>query len=706
MARPLLTSLLVVSALLLTCAGTAHADQTLSCVPLTASGVDAFSERLMAATSPAECELEGISTNHELSLVRWSHDGLGWTGETYIAPNGCLEEVSYVGRQLSIQADSEFQKVCAQTWQIVQDVLAHDLFQEAPAQMRVSVDEHGERDRVGVDPEKRQGDENTLIGAARVVFGGGLLLIVIVLFRRRRQAEHDKGWRALMVAGFLAALAVRLAVQPSLANWYTMVLPAEGAFWARFGPGILVVQEAIRALLPWNDGVWFGFNTIVGALAIPLFVGLLRTLGVDRRAASVAALFFILTPLHVRISASASEQVVASTALIGAMWAWSAGVRNRDPWPMALGLALAAATALTRVDMFFQAATLPLWAFACPQLGRDTVWRRGVRGSASRLMNALAQLIRPLPSAGIFWAVWAAVGWFVYRLIVVPAEHGGADWETMKVGLRDFLVQFWEVAVAPPHWVSPLAVALACVGAAYLIRRRRGLLVAILVFLLAAFVPVSQDLRGDELLSGRYFLVTLPVFHIASGLGLLTLLWIFKGRRTERIIWILALFLIAGGTVAFVNAAYEQRFTFQDEYDFLDRELENVEADCVVAQIQIRAPEIERDLDCCLWSPLSPLVIAHPEIRFVSIAEPSWLTRLFETEECVLYYESSICGIDQENSAAEGIVSGYHWVNSLCGEILNGVRWVPVAEETITAHATKAFFAGDTVQVRLLRLAD
>ena len=275
----------------------------------------------------------------------------------------------------------------------------------------------------------------------------------------------------------------------------------------------------------------------------------------------------------------------------------------------------------------------------------------------------------------------------------------------MGIGLRGFLTQFWEVAITPPHWLSPVAVVLAVVGAGYLLLQRRGLLLAILTFLFVAFVPVFQDLRRDELLSGRYFLTALPVFHIASGFGLLALLWVFREKRSQRYAWLISLSLVAAGTIASVMPAYETRFTFQDEYDFLDHQLGKLDESCTVAQIQVRSHEVERDLDCCLFSPMTPLVIAYPENRFISVSEPSTLNPLIESEECVLYYESAACAIDRERAAAGGIVEGYEWIDSLCKDILDEVDWVTIAEAEVSARSTNGFFGDVEPRVRLLRLS-
>src|SRR5205085_2415963 len=70
--------------------------------------------------------------------------------------------------------------------------------------------------------------------------------------------------------------------------------------------------------------------------------------------------------------------------------------------------------------------------------------------------------------------------------------------------------------------------------------------------------------------------------------------------------------------------AYRYRYTFQDEYRFLRRQLAAaaLPEGGAVFQVRVRDQAFERDLDCCLDAPRSPLVIAHKSLRFQAMARP------------------------------------------------------------------------------------
>lgn len=647
------------------------------CRPLQERGVTVLAELIEEALQAETCRYGGMSTNVETSDITL----VGPHQQTYhltITPNGCMPDATFRGRQMSAHVPEETSARCEASVLAIEGLLSDGSFQEATGDVQVEDGVRSEDGRVRADVRENP----DLVPGARILFAAMLLALIAALYRGAKLARDCRSWRLLLLLAFVGALIVRLAVQPALANWYTQVLPVDGMIWSRFGPGILVVQETLRALFPWHDRTMFGLNLILGAAAIPLAGCFLRAISVDRSTTFAIIVFFALTPLHVRVSASPSEQIVACTLLIAAMWAWTSGVRRREYAAMAFAFLAATAVVFTRADMFFQAAAVPIWSFVLTRQERE--------GARFRRMSACC-----------FWVLWIAVGGVLYRTVIEPAHHPQADYATIVSGAKGFLLQYGEVAFSSPHFVSRVALILSVVGVFVLVRSRPRLLLASVFFLFVAYAPVLQDLRKDELLGGRYFLVTLLVFHIASGFGLAAVLRLIRWKVGSKAT-IVAFGLVMGFSAWTNWTGYTQRYTFQDEYDFLRHEFAALPDGCTVFQANLRSQAFQRDLDCCLNVPVSPLTIAYPELVFRTHGPETDLQTVVAETECVAYYQTAACSLGDTEDLPDSYAKVAEQIANLCDSALAHSN-EELAHAAVSDHTTNNLFDSPPT-VRLFRL--
>ena len=564
--------------------------------------------QLVASQGGDRCVLVDVATRVSVVQARWTLDGAALP-PLVITPAACAPTGAVASGAYALQIDPRLAARCPATVAAVRRGVSAGAPQAADTPGEALVDSRW-----------------TFLALAALALA--LLLALGARAARRPASPDDAPWRAAMAATFLLAVALRLWVPPSLANWYAEVLGPSGELPTRFGPGFALFQAALRAVLPWSDTTLFRADALVGALAVPLFVALLRERAVDRTAALAAGALFALAPFHVRVSASASEHALASTLALAALLAWVRGVGRGDRLLVALALVLVPLASLTRADVWLQLAVVPLWA-----LLRD----RDETPARSRAALAYGAL---------YALVWAATGAFVYATVVGRSHHPLPERSGIVAAARQLLWQYVPLSFGATRWFSPVGTVFAALGALVMLVRRPALLACALVTLAVSFVPLGRNFLHDELLSARYFLLSIPVFLLPAGVGFRACLGLVE-RRLPR--WAPAAAVAALGVAAFVScrSAYRARYTFEDEYTFLRRHAAALPAGCVVWQLVLRDQAFERDLDCCLDAPRTPLTAAFPSLRFRSLlGDPAtWPRAGAGGPRCEAYYEGAACAL-------------------------------------------------------------
>jgi hypothetical protein len=516
----------------------------------------------------------------------------------------------------------------------------------------------------------------------------GLLAWLGLAFNRRTQAEIL--WWQAGLALFALALLMRIAVAPSLSNWYTTVLGQnEVARVDRYGSGHIALQVLLRSALPWSDRVLFGANQLLGAAIVPLWLVVLRQRGMALRTAFLAAGLLAVLPLHVRLTNSASEHVLAAFFWLAALATWQAALMTwqaaRVTWQAALktrGVALALLatllallTALTRVDTTAPLLAIAAWTLLADRSERPVPLPRRLMATLLWLLVCVLALLFILP---IVQVAVVEQG--------VPMPHKA---ERLQA-LHDFLPGMRRMLFALPGWIGPL------VGVALLVGLLRGLrarplltLTAIATFLT---IPAVIGRSPYDFIMMRYYLPLLPILTLFAALGLEPLL------RRE---WVTPLLLVA--IVALGWPAWHVRYAFQDEYDWLRTQLAQEPQACTVAQIGVgHKREFFHDLDCCLDLPRCPLVAELPRHTFVltdSVAELQ-----AAPGQCKLYYEGSVCALQPTADLQARNPQELKWFKRQCAELRQMPGLMPMAESAVTSFAHTDAFGGKPVHVRLYRI--
>jgi hypothetical protein len=501
-----------------------------------------------------------------------------------------------------------------------------------------------------------------------------LVALGTVALAARALRRADRRWTGLIVSLLAIALVVRFAVEPTLLTWYADVLPASGppSSPSRFGPGGAVLQAALRAVLPWRESTPFAANAALGALAVPVFAATLRERAVPLAGAACATLLFALDPLHVRASASPREHVLASTLTLLLLLCWVRAARPRARLELALALLLVPAVVFTRVDAWPQLAAVPLWT-----LLRDRTEPRAA--GAGRRTTWFA--------AAWFAAVWLAVGAAAWIAVVRPSHHPGPEPRAQLDALRTFVTQFFVLAWRHPRWVSPVTAALCVVGAARMARSRPRLLACVLLTLALAFVPLGRTLEHDALMGAHYFLAALAVFTLPAAYAL---------TRP------LAIAAASGLALALALPAYRTRYTCQAEYAFLRRALAALPDGCTVHTLPVRDVAFGRDLDCCVDTARSPLVLAYPRLQFVESADPLRSERAPRAGACVAWYDGAACSLSPAR-APPSYDGALPIVRSRC-DAMRRISWTTVARARVAAVTPDPLFEEEP-DVAVLRLA-
>jgi len=297
-------------------------------------------------------------------------------------------------------------------------------------------------------------------------------------------------------------------------------------------------------------------------------------------------------------------------------------------------------------------------------------------------------------------AVGTYTGVYVYQKIALPSHHPQPTITAMVYVLRhDIVKQYWLLSQTSPNWFSFSAVLLAMVGCFTMIWTRPLLLARIIVSLVGMFTALGRSFMHDELLSARYFLITLPVFFILSGFGFESLIPTTEPKLRLRYgaagLAVLALWTGYAG-----RNAYQARYAFQDEYAFEREALRKLPADCTVYQVPIRPQEVPRDVDCCLDTPRTPLVLEFPQLHFKEL--PRSVPSVFESGECHAYYETSACEIRKGSPEVDATgVKAIDYFKRRCAEARAVGHFTPVAEGSASAKSIVDFFQGERPHIGL-----
>jgi len=616
----------------------------------------------------AECKFEGVSTAGAALEAQWSRSGT-LLPPLRVVPRACAPNSALPAGAFAADVPAAIGQSCPSVVPVIADFL-HQLAMEAPANDVGSID----------DP---------LFRGARLLFAGIALLACALLARGLRGiASLDARWLVIGMASFAAALSLRAALPFSLGNWYSEVLPAVGPPpWMRFGPGVFAFQSLLRDAGLWSPRALIVSQLLLGAAAVPLLLGALWELHIGIDAAAATLVLLIVTPFHARLSATASEHVLASTLCVGLLVAWLRAARTGDWLWLGLTLLLFPAVCATRVDMAVQASLVLAWPLLRDRAERAAGicgWRLWGRAAVVALVAA---------------ATLAAA----YQLIVLPSHHPLPEWSARVAALRALVPESWLLATHDPAWMLLPAVLLAAVGAASAAIRRPLLLARAAGTLVIAFGTLGRSFLPDALLGARYFLFAIVIFLIVSGQGFEALLGLAPEHARARVA---ALGIVVLGTWSVLAAlpAYRVHYAFQDEYAFARRALAQLPDGCSVYQVPLRAALFPLDLDCCLDLHRSPLVLEFPHLRFRDI--PDSAAMVFAESGCVAYYEGVVCQIadvPDDPMVHARVDTAADDVHRRCAAVRRVGQLVPLAETTTSPLATVNFFRGKRPHAGLYR---
>jgi hypothetical protein len=609
----------------------------------------------------AGCQFEGISTNKTELDAKWSRGGAELP-PVHVALRACLTPPPPGSGPFVVSVPPAIAASCPSAG-VLAARIPELLGSESPLLEMGSADA-------------------PLFIRTRMLFVGLLLLVVALMLRAliRRRAV-DVRWIAVLAGSFLLALLVRGLQTPTLGNWYSEVLPAEGAPpWMRFGPGSFAFQSLLRNVLPWSERSLFASQIVLGALSVPMFLQALRELKCDLRVMLAVAVLFILAPFHVRLSASSSEHVLASALTVALLMAWLRALKSGDLLWLLLALVLVPAASLSRVETIIQVALVPLWTLLPDRVESSETLR--LRRSWWRYV--------------LFASVIGATAVLVYRAVVIPSKHPRPEAEAMRDAARSLVSQYGYLATHAPGWFSLTAVVLALIGVGWMLRCRPWLLTKVALTLAVAFIALGRTLQQDELVGARYFLFTIPVFLVLSGFGFdaLTRILLVRIPRWRQAGDFTGLVMLAGVTLAQALPAYRARYAFQDEYAFARDAFSKLPAGCLVYQLPMRSEAFPLDTDCCLDVPRSPLVLQFPQLRFEELNDIPPLALGAGDAACVAYYESIACELKDSPELHRGWGAAVEFFRRRCGDARAGGHLEPLDHRSISPRATHDFFQG------------
>ena len=645
--------------------------------------IDELTATLREADTRSPCELSRVDTQMFRTLIEWRSED-GQTLAMRLAPRGCVLEPSHEGPELAYWAAPELESRCP----------------AAVAELREFVGEPREelvpviRDQaVGSGPSLEPGVEpkSPLFTPLRVASLAWLLALLLAGLSARSGERPSvrrpsRELTLILLLSFGLALLARALVPASIANWYGPFLPPEGLGEQRFGASSTSLQALARALSPWGVEHAFALMRVTGALAVPLLVLVVRRLGGSLSACALAGVLLALAPIAVRTSASSSEHVLAGTLALGAWAAWLRTPSDPRLAPRLLCLTLVLLAVLARVDCWPQLALIPLWA---------VLGRRALEADSDELLP----LRRRLLDLGLYTLGWAAIGVYAYYRVVIPSNHPGPDPANIRATAEVLFSQLWTASVEPPHWISPLTLALAIGGLGLALwQRRLGLLLAALPSWALIFVPLGRNLTHDGLTGARYFILALPILILlASCVGdaleeLADRHLVDARARLRRPLTagLTALLLLLGVLAA--RPGWRHTYTFQAEYLWLAEQLEaqaeqgSLDA-CTLWFVRPRQPTGEVDLDCCLAPDRSPLRLVAPELEF----QPMSSTREPDDEQgCHLYYAGSLCSLEPELSPR--VSKGVARIQAQCAQLRECIGTELVVTDEVTRDSLRERF--------------
>ena len=659
----------VVIASVLLFAGAATAQSNDACPqPFTPADARSLYEELRSLGLRSDCRLSDFNVDRARLKTTWATTADEHVEMTMV-PRACGPANALSAGELAVLDPNALQTSCPGTFRELDSVLS------ASRSRAFGTGEQG--------PDRKEG--RLVLGLAAVA----LISFFGWWFVRRRRSSWDWRWFAVSGGGFLLALIARLTITPALSNWYAEVASARVG---RFGPVAFAFQEACQSILPRSDRSLLFVHALVGALTIPVFVLTLRALGTELRAALGVAVLFSLASLHIRVSASPSEHVLSAALTLLALFLWTSGAKTAHWLPKVCALCLVPAAALTRPDALPQLAIIPLWGlFAAPPKRR---WLDPV----------------------LFSAVWVIAAVATWYLVVIPSKHPTPSPDAIGRTARMLFTQFWTASTVPPGWFSLTATLLGAVGAVYAAVKHRWLLLLIAASLAICFVPLGRSLAADGLVGSRYFQAAIPIALVLSGLGFAAACslanraaaWLLRGRPRvlQRVRpWLaVALAVLLGTTVWWRGrSARAFRYAFQDEYDFLRSATEELDEGCTVLQLPLRRGPFQRDLDCCLDAPRSPLVIARPNLKWRYL-EPGRGLPTASSDTCIVYYEGAACSLADTATTQQRNPEALRWFREHCGPVRETLGTKLFREQTVSSESTTGILGDHPVTVRLYRV--
>lgn len=461
-----------------------------------------------------------------------------------------------------------------------------------------------------------------LVGS--MIAWGVIAAVALWLVVRRVRSDglaRDSRWLAL----FAFALAIRLAVTPSLANWYADVLPATGdPSSMRFGPVSFGLAAILRVMGLWSEPALFRANIIAGVIAVLGLVALLRELHAPEPVSWGAGVFASISPLHARLSASSSDHVLGSALIAVAVWAWVRAFRRRDPRLVACSLLLVPMVVATRADLALQVALVPLWTLLRDREERsEKPWRA------------------PYMAFAVVFGLTVIAG----ASLVSSSGHPLPEWSAIARSSWVSITQFATLASKEPGWITWPWIALFVLGL-WSMRARPWLLVRVVLVSWIAFTALGRTIEGDALVGARYFAWLLLVLSIPPAFGVAWLASRLPARPLRTAAWTLAL----ASCLFASKASYVARYAFQDEYAFLRGAVTQLPVGCTVYAVDARPAGLDYDVDCCLDPARSPLTLVRPDLRFASVAEavrPG-------PGACAAYYEGAACSLEANHAGRHG----------------------------------------------------
>jgi hypothetical protein len=620
--------------------------------------IQALFAQLSEAARGGPCTLVTLSTDRATSRAEYALPE-GRRATVVLAPSQCFDGEpgalgapgAVVGDEVRAVVPDGFEAACP----AVSDALRRLSLPDA------SVVTAGETTAPGVDGGW------PISVAVWVLFA--LALVAFLELRAVRLTSENLPVVVVAAAGFLFALAVRASVPPAMSSW-RMDLPVD---------------------FPWGDGVLVAGNLLLGAVHVPLVVGVMHEKRLKLNALSATAVLLALTPYHVVLSTSASRGLLVTTCLLAATLAWLRGCRRNRRAPLFGAFALVVCAALVRADSIALALFVPVFGLL-----------RDARYESRRVA---------LHHAALYYAALLVL-WAAFRHFAPVGDAGLANSEARSAALLGGLTSLFDAATHHPHWVATSSAYLFLLGLLTGLVWRPRLMITVGLFVFGSFYFTGQLFFGEELSSVQPLMASLCILHIPGGALLGRVMsWSADRLGGGRLAALspavapLLLACLAIVTVAQVHEAYARRLTFQAEHDFLRAELQQLPDGCVVYQVSPATLASGAVPDCCLDAERSPLTLAYPALSFRSIDTGSLRERLASAgAECTAYYESALCSVHHTAEIDASFREGVDRAARLCEGALEVGRLEPIAETAVTPLLPGNYFQNQPPRVRLFRV--